>query len=205
LIHTETEIENAARNFSRAPKHPNSSGAEIYRHSAQVANARYLHFATHNYSKEGVEASFYLAFGTAEGHDGHLTSLEIIMGLRNRSELTVLSSCETAQANDNYPGVALTPLDPGNERCRSGIVSACVCSYDESFSNLSGAFFAAGTKELLLTQWKIRDDSLTDVFISRFFALLSAGRSPSEALKETKKRMSDQKPLLWAGFILAGD
>lgn len=205
LIHTETEIENAARYFPHAPNRPNASEADIYRWSSEIANSRYLHFATHNYFKEGVDASFYLAFGNAEGHDGHLTSQEIITRLRNRSELTVLSSCETVQAKDNYPGGAITQLDTGNERCNSGIVSACVCSYGESFSNLSGAFFAAGTKQLLLTQWKIPDDSLTDVFISRFFALLSEGRPPAEALKETKKKMSEQNPLRWAGFILAGD
>lgn len=205
LIHTEGEIENAARNFSRAPNHPNASESDIYRWSTEISDSRYLHFATHNYFKQGVDASFYLAFGKAPDHDGHLTSEEIINRLRNRSELTVLSSCETAQAIDNYPGGASTPLDSHNEQCRRHILSGCVCSYGESFSNLSGAFFAAGSKQLLLTQWKIPDDSLTNVFISRFFALLSEGRSPAAALKETKRKMSDQKPLLWAGFILAGD
>lgn len=205
LIHTETEIKNAARNFLRSPKHPNATEAEIYRESGDVANSRYLHFATHNYFKEGVDASFYLAFGNGEGQDGHLTSQEIITQLRNRAELTVLSSCETAQANDNYQGAAATPLDTKNSQCRRFIVSGCVCSYGESFSNLSGAFFAAGSKQLLLTQWKIQDDSLTDVFISRFFAFLAEGRSPAEALKETKKKMMEKKPVLWAGFMLAGD
>jgi CHAT domain-containing protein len=205
LIHTEPEIENAARNFSRAPNYPNASESDIYRCSTEISDSRYLHFATHNYFKEGVDASFYLAFGKATDQDGHLTSEEIINHLRNRSELTVLSSCETAQAIDNYPGGAITPLDAHNERCRRQILSGCVCSYGESFSNLSGAFFAAGSKQLLLTQWKIPDDSLTNVFISRFFALLSEHQSPAAALKETKHRMSDQKPLLWAGFILAGD
>jgi CHAT domain-containing protein len=205
LTHTETEIENAARNFSRAPNLPNASEADIYRRSTEIANSRYLHFATHNYFTEGVDASFYLSFGNDSGQDGHLTSQEIISGLRNRSELTVLSSCETAQANDNYPGGALTSTDPGHSQCAAGILSNCVCSYGESFSNLSGAFFAAGSKQLLLTQWKIPDDSFTGVFISRFFALLSEGKSPSDALKETKNKMSEQRPVVWAGFILAGD
>lgn len=205
LIHTETEILNAARHFLRSPNRPNASEADIYRKSDEIANSRYLHFATHNYFKKGVDASFYLAFGNTDGQDGHLTSQEIITGLRNRSQLTVLSSCETAQANDNYPGGAVTPLDPDNKQCTRRIISNCVCSYGESFSNLSGAFFAAGSKQLLLTQWKIPDDSLTDVFISRFFAFLSEGMAPAKALKETKNKMSDQKPLLWAGFILAGD
>lgn len=205
LIHTETEIENSARNFSRAPNLPNASEADIYRQSSEIANSKYLHFATHNYFKTGVDASFYLAFGHDADHDGHLTSQEIIIGLRNRSELTVLSSCETAQANDNYPGGAVTSTDPDKSQCGAGIISNCVCSYGESFSNLSGAFFAAGSKQLLLTQWKIPDDSFTGIFISRFFAMLSEGKSPSDALKQTKKVMSDQKPLVWAGFMLAGD
>jgi CHAT domain-containing protein len=206
LIHTDTEIENAARFFSRNPHVGNSTEAEIYRHSEQIANARYLHFATHNYFEPGKDASFYLAFGRAENQNGRLTSQEIVTKLRNRAELTVLSSCETAQANDNYGGSAMTPMDPKrNGEYTSGILSDCVCSYGESFSNLSGAFFAAGSKELLLTQWQIRDDKQTDIFISKFFALLASGSSPSHALKETKRKMQKEKPVLWAGFILAGD
>jgi CHAT domain-containing protein len=206
LIHTDTEIDNAARYFSRNPSIDNSTEAEIYRHCEQIANARYLHFATHNYSEPGIDASFYLAFGRDENQDGRLTSQEIITKLRNRAELTVLSSCETAQANDNYPGAAMTPMDPKSDgQYTSGIVSNCVCSYGESFSNLSGAFFAAGSKELLLTQWQIRDDKQTDIFISKFFGFLASGSSPSQALKKTKKNMQGEKPVLWAGFILAGD
>jgi CHAT domain-containing protein len=205
LIHTETEIENAARHFTIAPTKPNAAEADIYRRASEIQNAKYLHFATHNYSRKGIDASFYLAFGNGENNDGHLTSHEIITRLRNRADLAVLSSCETAQANDNYQGQAVTRVDPQSEQCLAGILTSCVCSYGESFSNLSGAFFAAGSKQLLLTQWKISDDSLTDIFISRFFALLSEHRSPAEALKETKQKMSAERPLLWAGFILAGD
>jgi CHAT domain-containing protein len=206
LIHTDTEIDNAARYFPGNLHVGNSTEAEIYGHGEQIANARYLHFATHNYFEPGIDASFYLAFGRSEDQNGRLTSQEIITKLRNRAELTVLSSCETAQANDNYGGSAMTPMDPKrNGEYTSGIISDCVCSYGESFSNLSGAFFAAGSKELLLTQWQIRDDKQTDIFISKFFALLASGSSPSQALKETKRKMQMEKPVLWAGFILAGD
>jgi CHAT domain-containing protein len=206
LIHTETEIDNSARNFPGAPNRPNATEAEIYRHSSEIVDTRYLHFATHNYFEPGVDASFYLAFGRGDDQNGRITSQEIVTKLRNHAELTVLSSCETAQANDNYRGESMTPLDPKkNGQYSSGILSGCVCSYGESFSNLSGAFFAAGSKELLLTQWKIRDDQLTDIFISKFFAFLKGGRSPLEALKETKRDMKREKPVLWAGFILAGD
>ena len=100
----------------------------------------------------------------------------------------------------------MTPMDPkSNGQYSSGIISDCVCSYGESFSNLSGAFFAAGSKELLLTQWQIRDDALTEEFVSKFFGSLSRGVQPAEALKETKRKMKDKLPMVWAGFMLAGD
>jgi CHAT domain-containing protein len=206
LIHTETEIANAARNFKNAPNVPNATEDDIYNHSAEITDARFLHFATHNYFEPGVDASFYLVFGPRGQKSGHLTSQKIVANLRNRSELTVLSSCETAQANDNYRMGTVTPLDPQKDGAYSrGILSECVCSYGESFSNLSGAFFAAGSKRLLLTQWKIRDDALTEEFISKFFWLLSRDLQPSEALKDTKRKMRDEPPMAWAGFMLAGD
>jgi CHAT domain-containing protein len=206
LIHTETEIVNAARNFTNAPKVKNATEDDIYDHLAEIANAKFLHFATHNYFERGIDASFYLVFGSRGQQNGHLTSKKIVANLRNRSELTVLSSCETAQANDNYRMGTVTPLDPDKDGVYSrGIFSDCVCSYGESFSNLSGAFFAAGSKRLLLTQWKIRDDALTEIFISKFFWSLSRGIQPSEALKDTKRKMKDEPPMTWAGFMLAGD
>jgi len=207
LIHTETEIENASQSLARRVRVPNATEAEIYRNASGIASARFLHFATHNYLVEGVDASFHLLFGVGEGEDGHLTSGEILSRLRNHAELTVLSSCETAPANDNYSIGQYTQIDPKNGRGGSTryVVSGCVCSYGESFSNLTGAFFAAGSKQLLLTQWRIRDDAKTDIFISRFFRFLSEGKSPTEALKEAKKKMQNQDPVLWAGFILAGD
>jgi CHAT domain-containing protein len=207
LIHTETEIENAARSFTRnIPNKPNATEAEIYRQAEKIADARFLHFATHNYSVPGVDGSFYLTFGKGEGENGRLTSQEIVSKLRNRAEVTVLSSCETAPADDNYTMGQITPLDPQKDGSyRTATISFCVCSYGESFSNLTGAFFAAGSKQLLLTQWRIRDDAVTDVFISKFFKLLAEGRSPASALKEVKGKMRNQKPVFWAGFILAGD
>ncbi len=206
LIHTETEITNAARYFPNALKVPNATEDDLYQHSADIANARFLHFATHNYFEPGVDASFYLLFGAGGKLNGHLTSEKIITSLKNHADLTVLSSCETAQANDNYRMGTSTPLDPQkNGEYVQAIFSGCVCSYGESFSNLSGAFFAAGSKELLLTQWKIRDDALTEEFVSKLFGSLSREVQPAEALKEAKGKMKDQLPMVWAGFMLAGD
>jgi CHAT domain-containing protein len=206
LIHTETEILNAARNFTKAPNVPNATEDDIYQHSTEITNAKFLHFATHNYFEPGVDASFYLMFGSRGQQNGHLTSEKIVSKLRNHSDLTVLSSCETAQANDNYRMGTVTPLDLQKDGSFVRyIFSDCVCSYGESFSNLSGAFFAAGSKRLLLTQWKIRDDALTEKFVSKFFWSLSRDVQPAEALKETKKKMKDQLPMVWAGFMLAGD
>jgi len=207
LIHTETEIENASQFLARKVRLPNATEAGIYRNAADIAKARYLHFATHNYLVEGVDASFYLLFGVGDGEDGRLTSREILSRLRNHAELAVLSSCETAPANDNYSIGQSTQIDPRNARggYTRYVLSGCVCSYGESFSNLTGAFFAAGSKQLLLTQWRIRDDAKTDIFISRFFRFLSEGKTPTEALKEAKRKMRNQDPVLWAGFILAGD
>jgi CHAT domain-containing protein len=204
LTYANIEVRNAADAFpGRGLPKTDAKESDLYHNAEQIASSRYLHFVAHNSEVEGVDGSFYLVFGAGDGEDGRVTSSEIITKLKNRAELVILSACETAIADDKFtPGTPIW-VKPGDSES-FGIISGCICSYGESFSNLSGSFFAAGSRQLLLTQWLIRDEEATPEFITRFVAQLKLGKAPAEALRITKKAMRKELPVYWAGFVLAG-
>jgi CHAT domain-containing protein len=220
LDYANIEIERAGGPSPPNVVRQNATEADLYRNSEAIANAQYLHMVTHSNPLKGIAGGFYLPFGKEGNEDGELTAYEIASKLKNHAELVVLSACQTATSNENLPPSAYVQLDPGiNGEGSLYAVSGCLCNYGESFSNLSGSFFAAGSKQLLLTQWLIRDDESTAEFIKRIFDMLRAGKKldmlragkkPSEALRLAKQQMRDDKkenipPVNWAGFILAGD
>jgi CHAT domain-containing protein len=212
LDYANIEIENAGNPFApRSLVRPDATEAELYRNGGIISDARYLHLVTHSNPLEGIAGGFYLPFKKGDNEDGQLTAYEIVSRLKNHADLVVLSACQTATSNDNLPPTAVVQVDPevnGEGSFFTG--SGCICNYGESFSNLSGSFFAAGSKQLLLTQWLIQDDESTSEFVKRIFDMLRAGKKPSEALRLAKQQMRDDKeehflPINWAGFILAGD
>jgi CHAT domain-containing protein len=214
LEYANIEIGNAGGGFGASPPNvvrPDATEADLYKNNEAISNARYLHLVTHSNPLEGIVGGFYLPFGRGNGEDGQLTSYEIVSRLKNHAELVVLSACQTATSNENLPPGAMVQMDPEiNGEGASYMGSGCICNYGESFSNLSGSFFAAGSKQLLLTQWLIRDDEITAEFVKRIFDMLRAGKKPNEALRLAKRQMRDDKqehfpPVNWAGFILAGD
>jgi CHAT domain-containing protein len=214
LNYANIEIEKAGSGFGSSPPNvirQDAAEADLYKNSGAIANARYLHLVTHSNPLKGIAGGVYLPFGKEGDEDGELTDYEIVSRLKNHAELVVLSACQTATSNENLPPSAYVQLDPGiNGEGSLYSVSGCLCNYGESFSNLSGSFFAAGSKQLLLTQWLIRDDESTAEFIKRIFDMLRAGKKPNEALRLAKQQMRDDKkeripPVNWAGFILAGD
>jgi CHAT domain-containing protein len=212
LDYANIEIKNAGEGFGPAPPNvikPDATEADLYANGDNILNARYVHLVTHSNPLQGIAGGFYLPFNSGSGEDGQLTSYEIISRLRNRAELVVLSACQTATSNENLPPNAFVRADPENEEGGSYLGSGCICNYGESFSNLSGSFFAAGSRQLLLTQWLIQDEEPTAEFIKRFFDNLRDHKTPAESLRIAKQQMRDDKaerfaPVNWSGFILAG-
>jgi len=211
LNYANLEIQNAGEDFPE-PKviRPDASLEDIQLNSEAISNARYLHLVTHSSPLEGIAGGFYLPFKGSNGNDGRLTSYEIVARLKNHAELVVLSACQTALSNENVPPNAMVRVDPDiNGEASLFTGSGCICNYGESFSNLSGSFFSAGSKELLLTQWLIPDDESTAEFVKRVFDMLRVGKRPGEAVRIAKQQMRDDAkehflPITWAGFMLAG-
>jgi len=178
------------------------TGAAATKQGVFAAQApRVMHLATHGYFLDDVRAldddedpmqalalsglalrgaNVALA-GPGKGtRDGLLTALEVTALDLRRTQLVVLSACET-----------------GLGRFQNG----------EGVLGLTRAFHEAGARFVLSTLWSIDDDG-TKAFMDAFYAEIAAGRAPAEALIAARRtflrhpRFSD--PYYWAPFVLTG-
>lgn len=126
------------------------------------------------------QAPWLSSIEIVSGTDSSLTAQEVAE-LRLRASLVVLSSCESAGG-----------------KIRSG----------EGVAGLTSAFLAAGAPAVLSTLWPV-DDRVTVEFMDAFYAALSEGLAPGEALSVAQAKIralpATRAPFYWAGFVLAGD
>ncbi len=163
--------------------------------TGRLGGARVLSFATH-----GLLAGELLGMTQpalvltppeipTDDNDG-LLSMEDIFELKlQMTEWVILSACNTAGADGS----------------------------GESLSGLSRAFFFAGARALLVSQWSV-DDEATKVLMEKIFRRYSKTPSmpPTRALREGMVALFDEAsthddkryfahPYAWAAFILVGD
>ncbi len=153
--------------------------------SGELKNYRLLHFATHgfvNTSKPEL-SGILLAQDTTISEDGILYSGEIF-NLNLNADLTVLSACETG----------LGKLIEG-----------------EGLIGLTRALLYAGSKNIIVSLWKVADKSTSDLMINFYKNLLEAKQEKhefSQALQQAKLKMIDEgkyaHPFYWSPFILIG-
>lgn len=206
LSYGTNEVRSVGALFEDAHKHAPDSATkqDIDRARSAIAGARFLHFVAHNRSTGQVQ-DFYLDFSAKGRDDGRLTSKDLA-SLSNRAELVLLTACQTASRDDPYAARLEGTVTCGG---RPTLVSPleCICSIGESFSNLSGSFFAAGSRRLLLTLWDIPDDQATVLLVTHFLNDVRNGVAPERALETAKAevRRNFPEPVYWAGYVLAGD
>ena len=160
-----------------------------------LSRYRIVHFATHAVlgDKVGMLSQPALVLsqkGNDETNRG-LLQFSDILELKLNADLVVLSACETALGN----------LHQGE-----GIVG------------LTRAFFYAGASSVVVSLWKVEDQS-TSLLMEKFYQWLKKGASKSEALRQAKLEILNSKidlkalgnvqslasPFYWAPFILIGD
>jgi CHAT domain-containing protein len=146
-----------------------------------------IHLATHGIIDNRQPLYSHLLLTKTEGdseNDGLLEAREI-MNMDLYADLAVLSACETANGK----------ISPG-----------------EGVIGMSWAFFIAGTRSMMVSQWKVNSAS-TAQFMANFYAsignqkALSAHKKP-EALREAAlvlmKNRQYRHPFYWAGFVIVG-
>jgi CHAT domain-containing protein len=142
-----------------------------------------LHLATHGISdvKHPERAALILGSDPGAGEDGLLQAREIA-NLRLRAELVVLSACNTGEGRiEGQEGVA----------------------------NLVRAFFRAGSRTVVASQWPA-DDTATLAVMKEFYGQLAAGKDRGSALAGAKRGLisrfgKDAVPFYWGAFTMVGE
>jgi CHAT domain-containing protein len=179
---SEQEVTTIAGLFSpRSQTLTRSKATETEVKASDLSKYDFLHFATHGVVDEINPSLSRIFLNAGESDDGDLYSGEIY-SLNLKSELAVLSACQTG----------LGKLSKG-----------------EGVIGLSRALTFAGTKNIVVSYWRVADQS-TSVLMAEFYKILLANESISfsGALREAKRKLiqnSDyQAPYYWAPVVLIG-
>jgi CHAT domain-containing protein len=158
---------------------------------------RIVYFATHGllagevatYAKLNAEPALALSLPEipSEFDDGLLTASEVAQ-LKLNADWVVLSACDTASPSEDKPGA-------------------------EALSGLARAFFYAGGRSLLVSNWKIDTKSAVPLMERTFAALAANPRlSHGEALRKSMLAMIADShnpkradPKYWAPFVVVGE
>jgi CHAT domain-containing protein len=144
-----------------------------------------IHLATHGVLDNRDPLNSYLMLTKKDGdleNDGLLQAHEII-NMRLNADLAVLSACES-----------------GNGRISPG----------EGVIGMSWAFFVAGARSVVVSQWRVNSAS-TSQLMKNFYQVLARQNDPNsrnkaKALREASLRLLKDRqyrhPFYWAGFVL---
>ncbi|MBO7476927.1 MAG: CHAT domain-containing protein, partial [Salinivirgaceae bacterium] len=153
--------------------------------SDSVAKYRYIHLATHGFvnSEKPELSGVQLSHLQGDSQEGVLYSNDVY-GLKLNCDLLVLSACET-----------------GLGKIMKG----------EGIVGLSRAFIYAGSKNLLVSLWKVSDNSTSQMMVEFYRQLLNekGEHNYAELLQKAKQMLILDKnyarPYYWAPFIIIGD
>lgn len=144
-----------------------------------------IHLATHGVLDNRDPLYSHLLLTKTDGdveNDGSLEAREI-MNMNLNADLAVLSACET-----------------GNGRISPG----------EGVIGMSWAFFVAGARSMVVSQWRVNSES-TSQLMKNFYQTLAQQTNrgnKSEALRNASIRLLKdahyRHPFYWAGFVLVG-
>jgi CHAT domain-containing protein len=181
LPEAETEVTSISKFFSPQQRKV-LIGREASEKTFRALAPSYLtiHLATHGIIDNSQPLYSHLLLTKSEGdpeNDGLLEAREI-MNMNLSADLAVLSACETANGR----------VAPG-----------------EGVMGMSWAFFVAGTRSMLVSQWKVNSAS-TSQLMATFYQQDRANKSM--ALQQSALRlMKDPRyrhPFYWAAFVLIG-
>jgi CHAT domain-containing protein len=186
LPEAETEVNSIAASFSPTGRSV-LIGRDATEKSFRALAPTYstIHLATHGVIDNRQPLYSHLLLTKTEGdveNDGLLEAREI-MNMNLRADLAVLSACETANGT----------ISPGE-----GVVG------------MSWAFLVAGTRSLLVSQWKVNSSS-TSQLMSSFYENMNKTHDRSRKAKSLRQAalrlMKDDRyshPFFWSSFVLVG-
>jgi CHAT domain-containing protein len=143
----------------------------------KMQSSRIIHLATHGSFDPNIPLDSWLALTPSGSDNGLLTAAEIF-GLNLNAELVVLSACDTGRGKITGDGVI----------------------------GLSRSFISAGVPSVLVSLWKVPDDS-TALLMREFYQLWEESGDKAQALRQAMLTTMQQypNPVDWAAFTLMGE
>jgi len=185
LPEAETEVaEVAATAPSKVKKVLVGREADEKSFKALAPNYATIHLATHGVLDNRDPLYSHLLLTKIDDdieNDGSLEAREI-MNMHLNADLAVLSACETANGR----------ISPG-----------------EGVIGMSWAFFVAGTRSMVVSQWRVNSASTSQLMKNFYQALARQNHvNKSQALREASVRLLKdpryRHPFYWGGFVLVG-
>jgi CHAT domain-containing protein len=195
LPETATELKKVAAsvNADGANLFIGADATETRVKQAKLDQYRIVYFATHgllagdvaDFAKLNAEPALVLSLpeNPTDFDDGLLTASKVAQ-LKLNADWVILSACNTASAEK--PGA-------------------------EALSGLARAFFYAGARSLIVSNWEVNSDSAVTLMTGTFAALAADPKlSHAEALRKSMLAMIDQHPeqadpKYWAPFVVVGE
>lgn len=149
--------------------------------SGILRDYQFIHFATHGFVNEANPefSGVFMSQNEESGEDCILFASEIY-NLNLDADLVTLSACETGLGK---------------------------FAYGEGIVGLSRAFLYAGAKNLVVSQWKVSDESTARLMVD-FYSGIMNGENKSKALRQAKLALiaseEFKQPYYWAPFVLIG-
>ncbi len=176
--------------ISLAPKNSTSKAIDFEANrtnvlSGDLAQYRYVHFATHGVmdtERPGL-SSLVLSTIDADGkpQNGFLRANDIY-NMKLPAELVVLSACQTGL---------------GKEVKGEGLIG------------LTRGFMYAGAKRVVVSLWSVNDKATSDLMTNFYRGMLKNNERPAAALRAAQIEMWKQKkwqsPYYWAAFTMQGE
>ncbi len=181
---THQEIEEIERIFSdkmiNTKSLLNAEATEDNFKNFELNKYKYIHLATHGLvNVETPELSGVFFYNNDHSEDGVLYSSEIY-GLNINADLVTLSACETGLGQHNR---------------------------GEGIIGLGSAFTYAGAKNLLVSVWKVSDQSTAGLMTQFYNQSINNNKSYTQGLRNAKLAMINSEkaaPYYWAPFMLWG-
>ncbi len=160
----------------------NDKATESFVKNTDLKDYRYIHIATHGIvNTEEPKLSGLVFYPEKAGNDGILYSGEIY-NLQMNADLVVLSACETGIGK---------------------------ISKSEGVIGLSRALLYAGAKNIIVSLWKVSDESTTELMTDFYIGLIIDKEDKATALYDAKIKMIENggnfaHPFFWSPFVLIG-
>lgn len=179
-----------------------------------LAEATNVHLATHGFFSEG---GFSAQLQELKVPEGTMVSAGAQLVRNPLAESGIVLSCSSDSQSgtpDLLTADEIVGLNPG--KCRSIVLSACetglgATENGQGVLGLRASFIAAGVHRLIMSLWKVPDESST-LLMGKFYEnLLIAHEPPAMALRNAQNFVRTARngvfkaPAHWMGWVLVGE